>query len=94
MDSVMKRRAKFARWAVIASVLLTLTPGGASAYIGPGGGLSLLPMALAMLAAFSVSAFVVVTWPVRVVKRWLKRRRGRRLTAESEGGDGQPDNEP
>jgi hypothetical protein len=94
MDSAMKRRARLARLAVIASVLLTLTPASASAYIGPGGGLSLLPMALAMLAAFSVSAFVVVTWPVRVVKRWLKRRRDKRLAAESDGGDRQPDNEP
>lgn len=88
----MKRRADLARSAFVVGVLLTLTPGSASAYVGPGGGLSLLPMALAMLAAFSVSAFVVVTWPVRVVKRWLRRRRERHV-AEGDRGNGQSDNE-
>ena len=67
----MKRRAE---WAVAAAVLLT--PGLAWAYIGPGGGLTLLTTALAMLAAFSVSAVVVLTWPIRAFKRWLRRRRG------------------
>lgn len=71
----MKRHAEFAPSAFALGILLTLTPGEAAAYVGPGGGLSLLPMALGMLAAFSVSAFVVVTWPVRMVKRWLLRRR-------------------
>jgi hypothetical protein len=89
----MKRRADLPRSAFVAGVVLALTPGMAFAYIGPGGGLSLLPMALAMLAAFSVSAFVVVTWPVRVVKRWLRRRRDKQHAAESDGGDGQPDKE-
>ena len=89
----MKRRADLARSAFAMGVVLTLTPSMAFAYIGPGGGLSLLPMALAMLAAFSVSAFVVVTWPVRVVKRWLRRRRDKRHAAASDGGDGQLDQE-
>ncbi len=56
-------------------VLLALTPSPAAAYLGPGGGLSLLTTALAMLAAFSVSTMVVLTWPVRAVKGWLQRRR-------------------
>ncbi|MBV8912470.1 MAG: hypothetical protein JOZ05_05430, partial [Acetobacteraceae bacterium] len=47
----------------------------ALAYIGPGGGLTLLTTALAMLAAFSVSAIVVLTWPIRAFRRWLRRRR-------------------
>jgi hypothetical protein len=69
----MKLRAE--RIALAAAVLLLLRPGAAAAYIGPGGGLALLSTALAMLAAFSVSAVVVLTWPIRAFRRWLKRRR-------------------
>ncbi|HYZ63142.1 MAG TPA: hypothetical protein VE650_11870 [Acetobacteraceae bacterium] len=58
------------------AALLVLAPGLAQAYIGPGGGLSLLTTALAMLAAFSVSAVLVLTWPIRAFRRWLRRRRG------------------
>jgi hypothetical protein len=45
--------------------------------MGPGGGLSLLTTALAMVLAFSVSAMVVLTWPVRALKRWFQRRRNK-----------------
>ena len=61
----------------LAVILLVLTPSPAAAYMGPGGGLSLLTTALGMLAAFSVSTIVVLTWPVRAVKRWLQRRRNK-----------------
>jgi hypothetical protein len=56
-------------------VSIALTPSPAEAYLGPGGGLSLLTTALAMLAVFSASAIVVLTWPVRALKGWLRRRR-------------------
>jgi Na+/proline symporter len=61
----------------LAVILLVLTLSPAVAYMGPGGGLSLLTTALAMFAAFSVSTIVVLTWPVRAVKRWLQRRRNK-----------------
>ena len=61
----------------LAVILLVLTLSPAAAYMGPGGGLSLLTTALGMLAAFSVSTIVVLTWPVRAVKRWLQRRRNK-----------------
>ncbi|HME21646.1 MAG TPA: hypothetical protein VKI44_09925 [Acetobacteraceae bacterium] len=79
----MKRGAELARPAFAAAILLALTPGMAAAYIGPGGGLTLLSTALAMLAAFSVSAVVVVTWPLRAMKRWLQRRRAKQKAAGS-----------
>ena len=65
------------------SLLLSASP--AAAYLGPGGGLSLLTTALAMLAAFSVSTVVVLTWPVRAVKGWFRRRRDKRKTDEHNG---------
>jgi hypothetical protein len=36
-----------------------------------------LTTALAMFLAFSVSTIVVLTWPVRAVKRWFMRRRNK-----------------
>jgi hypothetical protein len=78
----MKQRADLA---LGGALLLALVPAQAAAYIGPGGGLSLLPTALAMLAAFSVSAVVVITWPVRAFRRWLRRR----MKTENDNGEEQ-----
>jgi hypothetical protein len=80
----MKRHAEWERVTLVAGLLLALTPGRAAAYVGPGGGLALLSTALAMLAAFSVSAVVVLTWPIRAMRRWLRRRRGK--DAADDGG--------
>jgi len=71
----------------LAVILLVLTPSPAVAYMGPGGGLSLLTTALGMLAAFSVSTIVVLTWPVRAVKRWLQRRRNKGNVDRSNAGE-------
>jgi uncharacterized membrane protein YfcA len=83
----MKRRAELVRPVFAAVILLGLTHGTAAAYIGPGGGLALLTTALAMLAAFSVSAVVVVTWPIRAVKRWLRRRRNKGKDGDGDSGE-------
>lgn len=82
----MKQRHELHRMAVAAGILLALTSGKAAAYIGPGGGLSLLSTALAMLAAFSVSAMVVLAWPIRTVRRWLRQRREKRQADASDTG--------
>jgi hypothetical protein len=71
------RRAELSLLALAAGILLVLTVSPAAAYMGPGGGLSLLTTALAMFLAFSVSTIVVLTWPVRAVKRWFMRRRNK-----------------
>ena len=73
----MKRRVELSLLPLAAGILIVLTPGAAAAYMGPGGGLSLLTTALAMLAAFSVSTMVLLTGPVRAVKRWVLRRRNK-----------------
>ena len=74
----MKRPAELLRVALAAALVLASVSGPAAAYIGPGGGLTLLTTALAMLAAFGVSTVVVLTWPYRAAKRWLQRRREKR----------------
>jgi hypothetical protein len=83
----MKPRVELAVFAAQAALLLAVMARPAAAYIGPGGGLSLLPTALAMLAAFSVSAVVVITWPVRAARRWLQRRREGKAAKASHAKD-------
>ncbi len=81
----MRRYAEPLLLVFVAGGSLVLSASPAAAYLGPGGGLSLLTTALAMLAAFSVSTVVVLTWPVRAVKGWLRRRRDKRKTDEHNG---------
>ena len=87
----MKRFVESTLWSLAAgSLVAVLTPNEAAAYMGPGGGLTLLTTALAMLAAFSVSTMVVLTWPIRAVKGWLKRRRQKEKPDEANGGEERP----
>jgi hypothetical protein len=82
----MRRYAESLLLVLVASIPLALTPSPAGAYLGPGGGLSLLTTALAMLAVFSASAIIVLTWPVRALKSWLQRRRDK---AKADGRNGE-----
>ncbi len=61
---------------------LALMSSPAEAYMGPGGGFTLLTMGLAMLAVFSASVLYFLSWPVRATKRWLQRRRDSRAATE------------
>ncbi len=80
----MKRPIELLGATLVAAILLASVPSPAAAYIGPGGGLTLLTTALAMLAAFGVSIVVVLTWPYRAAKRWLQRRREKRRGSPDE----------
>jgi len=79
----MRRYAELLSLVFIASIALAPSP--AAAYLGPVVGLPFFATALAMLAVFSVSAVVVVTWPVRALKGWLRRRRDRGKVDERNG---------
>ena len=87
----MRRPAELLLLVFVASIPLTLASSPAAAYLGPGGGLSLLTTALAMFAAFSVSVMVVLTWPIRAVKGWLKRRRESRDKRKADGSSANED---
>ncbi|XSG83299.1 MAG: hypothetical protein ACPW61_05840 [Methyloligella sp. ZOD6] len=56
--------------ALLATVLLA--PTDASAYVGPGAGLSLLGALWALVAAVATAFLFILAWPVR---RFLRRRR-------------------
>lgn len=75
----MKRRDNFVILLAAMAAGLALTPAPAHAYIGIGGSLSILGAALGMVAAFAVSSFMVMTAPLRALKKWLS------------GTPGQPD---
>ena len=67
----------------IAAVLLLaaalLAPTDASAYVGPGAGLSLLGALWALVAAIATAFIFILAWPVR---RYLRRRRTAGADAE------------
>ena len=54
--------------AAVALAALTL-PGLASAYVGPGAGLSLLTALWGIIAAIGVAVLFVVLWPIRRLRR-------------------------
>lgn len=57
---------------------LLLVPVTASAYVGPGAGLSLLGALWALLVALATALVFVIAWPVR---RMLRRKQGDREQA-------------
>ncbi|UWN48063.1 hypothetical protein ASALC70_00241 [Alcanivorax sp. ALC70] len=54
--------------AAMAVAALTL-PGLASAYVGPGAGLSLLTALWGIIAAIGVAVLFVILWPIRRLRR-------------------------
>jgi membrane protein implicated in regulation of membrane protease activity len=55
--------------ATFASLCLTLTPLAASAYVGPGAGLSLLGALWALLVAVAAAVVFLFAWPIRRMRR-------------------------
>jgi predicted AlkP superfamily phosphohydrolase/phosphomutase len=68
-----KRRVFSAALAV--SLFVLLTPRDASAYVGPGAGFAVLSSFLTLFLAFLYSLLALVTWPIRQLVRWRRRRR-------------------
>lgn len=66
---------------VLFSVFLFVLAAPASAYIGPGAGISVLGSLVGIVAAVFIALFAIVAWPVR---RMLKKRKQRNeVTAEN-----------
>jgi hypothetical protein len=74
-----------------AGLPLVLMSSPAEAYMGPGGGFTLLTMGLGMLAVFSASLLYFLSWPVRATKRWLQRRRDSKAEAERKPDEPHPE---
>lgn len=69
------------RW--ICLVLLLCLSTGAQAYIGPGAGLNVLGSLWALLVGIVLALFAVLTWPLRLLWRKLRGRRGVPRTQDS-----------
>ncbi|MFO0841737.1 MAG: alkaline phosphatase family protein [Gemmataceae bacterium] len=67
--------SKPARLLLLAALLLTLAPGQAQAYIGPGAGFALAGSFLAVFAAIFSAVLLLLTWPVRLLWRLVFGRR-------------------
>jgi hypothetical protein len=58
-----------------AAVAALVIPHAAEAYIGPGAGLSVGGAIIGVLAALVMAAAVVLTWPIRLAIRKIRRNR-------------------
>jgi predicted AlkP superfamily phosphohydrolase/phosphomutase len=56
-------------------IAIVLTGSAAHAYIGPGAGFAVLGSFLVLVAAVALGFLVLVTWPLRSLLRWRRRRR-------------------
>src|SRR3981081_698721 len=62
----------------VAALLILGAPVYAAAYVGPGAGFAVLSSFLTLLLAFLYSLLALITWPVRQLLRWRRRRRAYR----------------
>jgi hypothetical protein len=80
--------------------LLLLAPGSATAYVGPGAGLELVPHFWTLTAIAAVAVCAVLLWPITALIRWLRAAKPGRpeesvseaqtTDAEATTGDGDP----
>ncbi len=63
---------------LLTALAVLLAPGEAHAYIGPGAGFALAGSFLAVFAAFCSAVVLLLTWPVRLIWRFLIGRRALR----------------
>lgn len=60
---------------VLFGLLIVIDPSPALAYIGPGAGFAFLSSFLMLFLSFFMAFFTLLTWPVRVIIRFFKRRK-------------------
>jgi predicted AlkP superfamily phosphohydrolase/phosphomutase len=73
-DSLDRRFRRIA----MALALVLLFPAAAFAYVGPGAGFAVLSSFLTLVLAFLYAVFALVTWPLRRLRRLVRRRRAYR----------------
>src|SRR6476659_2597954 len=60
---------------VLAFIVILATPQIVHAYAGPGAGFAVLSSFWTLFVAFLYSFYALVTWPIRQLFRWLRRRK-------------------
>ena len=71
---------------LIASAAILLLPDTASAYVGPGAGLTMIGALWAVILALFAALFFVVAWPVRRMLRQTRHRNAAARRPEDGGG--------
>jgi len=69
------RTAKALRLMLLAAGLVLCLPAAAHAYIGPGAGFALVTSFLSFVIAFFAAFFTVLTYPVRMIVKRIRRKR-------------------
>jgi len=64
-----------ARLALLAAALILFVPAAAHAYIGPGAGFALVTSFLSFVIAFFAAFFTMLTYPVRMVLKRIRRKK-------------------
>jgi predicted AlkP superfamily phosphohydrolase/phosphomutase len=58
--------------ALLCLVAAALAPDVAQAYIGPGAGFAFVGTLLVLLTTFAIAFAIILTWPIRLLYRWLR----------------------
>lgn len=61
-------------WSVLAILALFVAPDTASAYVGPGGGLTVIGAALALIAGVVLGIFGFVWYPIKRLMRTVSKK--------------------
>jgi len=69
---------------ITALILLTLIASSATAYVGPGAGISVLGSLLGILATIFVAFGAILFWPVRKLMRRRKAKKEAGVSAETD----------
>ena len=66
-------RTRWIQAAFVAS-FVALAAAPAEAYIGPGAGFAFVGTLLVLLTTFALAFSIILTWPLRLIYRWLRKR--------------------
>jgi hypothetical protein len=83
----MQSVSKFSRLALTATLIFTLTPGLALAYVGPGAGISMLGALWGLIAGVVMALGVILFWPIRMMIRKIKANKAKAGDASADKAD-------
>ena len=72
---------------LVAALAMTVLPSAASAYVGPTVGIGLIGAAIGLLLTVIMAIGVIVSWPLRRLKRRMKAKNAPQAAPELSGED-------
>lgn len=78
------------RFLTAAIAVLSVLPGAAFAYVGPGAGISVLGAVWGLIVGVVMAIGIVLFWPIRIM---MRKRKAEKEAAANQGADTQPADE-